>query len=197
MARVLELQLQHQAFQWTPRVDLLQDGLVWPHAVQGTLESLLQHHSSKASILQCSAFFIVQLLHTYLSTGKAIPLTRRTFVGKLMSLLFNTLFRFVITFLTRSVFLFHGCSHHLQWFWNLNRHFFLILNFVCATCLTGSQFPDQGLNAGPWQWKRQILTTRPSGNSLNPHFYFLISLFFFFFFNFLLCITVASFAAQW
>ena len=69
---------------------------------QGTLESLLQHHSSKASIFRCSAFFIVQLSHPYMTTGKTIALTRRTFVGKEMSLLFNTLFRLVITFLPRS-----------------------------------------------------------------------------------------------
>ena len=66
-------------------------------AVQGTLKSLLQHHSSKASILQCSAFFIVQLSHPYMTTGKTIALTRQTFVGKIMSLLFNTLSRLVIT----------------------------------------------------------------------------------------------------
>ena len=71
-------------------------------AVQGTLKSLLQHHSSKASILQHSAFFIVQLLHPYMTTGKTIALTRRTFVGKVMSLLFNMLSRLVITFLPRS-----------------------------------------------------------------------------------------------
>ena len=71
-------------------------------AVQGILKSLLQHHSSKASILQCSAFFIVQLLHPYMTTGKTIALTRWTFVGKVMSLLFNTLSRLVITFLPRS-----------------------------------------------------------------------------------------------
>ena len=69
---------------------------------QGTLESLLQHHSSKASIFRCSAFFIVQLSRPYMTTGKTIALTRRTFVGKEMSLLFNTLFRLVITFLPRS-----------------------------------------------------------------------------------------------
>ena len=72
------------------------------HAVQGTLKSLLQHHSSKASILKCSAFFIVQLSHPYISTGKTIALTRWTFVGKVMSLLFNMLSRFVIAFLLRS-----------------------------------------------------------------------------------------------
>ena len=71
-------------------------------AVQGTLKSLLQHHSSKASILWCSAFFIVQLSHPYMTTGKTIALTRRTFVGKVMSLLFNMLSRLVITFLPRS-----------------------------------------------------------------------------------------------
>ena len=71
-------------------------------AVQGTLKSLFQHHSSKASILQDSAFFIVQLSHPYMTTGKTIALTRRTFVGKVMSLLFNMLPRLVITFLPRS-----------------------------------------------------------------------------------------------
>jgi len=71
-------------------------------AIQGTLKSLLQQHSSKASILQCSAFFIVQLSHPYMTTGKTIALTRRTFVGKVMSLHFNMLSRLVITFLPRS-----------------------------------------------------------------------------------------------
>ena len=71
-------------------------------AVQGTLKSLLQHHSSKASILQLSAFFTVQLSHPYMTTGKTIALTRRTLVGKVMSLLLNMLSRLVITFLPRS-----------------------------------------------------------------------------------------------
>ena len=71
-------------------------------AVQGTLKSLLQHHSSKASILHHSAFFIVQLSHPYMTTGKTIALTRQTFVGKVMFLLFNVLSRLVITFLPRS-----------------------------------------------------------------------------------------------
>ena len=71
-------------------------------AVQGTLTSLLQYHSSKASILQCSAFFIVQFSHPYMTTGKTIALTRQTFVGKVMSLLLNMLSRLVITFLPRS-----------------------------------------------------------------------------------------------
>ena len=87
-------------------------------AVQGTLKSLPQHHSSKASILQCSAFFMVQLSHPYMTTGKTIVLTRWTFVGKVMSLFFNMLSRLVITFLPRnkqvSSFNFHSCSHHPQ-----------------------------------------------------------------------------------
>ena len=76
------------------RLDLL--------VVQGTLKSLLQHHSSKASNFQCSAFFLVQLSHPYMTMGKTIALTRQTFVGKVMSLLFNMLSRLVITFLPRS-----------------------------------------------------------------------------------------------
>ena len=71
-------------------------------AVQGTLKSLLQHHSSKASILQCSVFFMVHLSHLYMTTGKTIALTRWTYVGKVMSLLLNMLSRLVITFLPRS-----------------------------------------------------------------------------------------------
>ena len=71
-------------------------------AVQGILKSLLQHHSSKVSILRCSAFFTVQLSHPYMTTGKTIPLTRQTFVGKVMSLLFNMLCRLIITFLPSS-----------------------------------------------------------------------------------------------
>ena len=71
-------------------------------AAQGTLKSLLQHHSSKASTFRCSAFFTVQLSHPYMTTGKTIALTRWTFVGKVMSLLFNMLSRLVITFLPRS-----------------------------------------------------------------------------------------------
>ena len=71
-------------------------------AVQGTLKSLLQRHGSKASVLRCSAFFIVQLSHSFMTTGKSIALSRGTFVDKVMSLLFNMLSRFVITFLPRS-----------------------------------------------------------------------------------------------
>ena len=87
-------------------------------AVQGTLKSLLQHHSSKASILQHSAFFIVQLSHSYMATRKTIALTRWTFVGKEMSLLFNILSRLVITFLPRSKSLFISwLQSPSQWFW--------------------------------------------------------------------------------
>ena len=93
VAKVLELQLQHHSFQRNPRADLL--------AAQGTLKNLLQHHSSKASILWRSAFFIVQLSHPYMTTGKTIALTRQTFVGTVMSLLFNMLSRFVTAFLLR------------------------------------------------------------------------------------------------
>ena len=95
----MQFQFQHQSFQWTPRSDLLRMDWLDVRAVQGTLKSLLQYHSSKASILQHSAFFTVQLSHPYMTTGKTIDLTRRTFVGKVMSLLFNMLSRLVITFL--------------------------------------------------------------------------------------------------
>ena len=98
VAKVLELQLQHQSFQRTSfRMDWL-DLL----AVQGTLKSLLQHHTSKASILRRSAFFTVQLSHPYMTTGKTIALTRRTLVSKVTSLLLNILSRLVITSLLRS-----------------------------------------------------------------------------------------------
>ena len=95
-------QLQHQSFQRTLRTDLLRIDWLDLLAVQGTLQSLLQHHSSKASILLRSAFCIVQLSHPYMTTGKTIALTRRAFVDKVMSLLFNMLSRLVKTFLPRS-----------------------------------------------------------------------------------------------
>ena len=96
------LELQYQSFQWIFRVDFLQDWLDWSFAVQRTLESLLEHHNSKVSILRCSAFIMVQLSPLYTTTEKTIALTIQTFVGKVMSLLFNTLSRFVIAFLLRS-----------------------------------------------------------------------------------------------
>ena len=91
VAKVLEFQLQHQSFQWTPRLISFRMDWLDLLAVQGILKSLLQHHSTKASILWHSAFFIVQLSHSYMTTGKTIALTRQTFVGKVMSLLLNIL----------------------------------------------------------------------------------------------------------
>ena len=101
MAKELELQLQHQSNEYSGVLSLR---INWFDllAVQGTLKSLLWHHSSKVSVLQCSAFFMVQLSHPYMTTGKTIALTRWTYVGKVMSLLFNVLSRFVIAFLSRS-----------------------------------------------------------------------------------------------
>ena len=97
----MEFQLQCQSFQNSGLIFFRMDWLDLL-AVQGTLKSLLQHHSSKASILQCSAFFMVQLSHPYMTTGKTIALTRRTVVDKVMSLLFNMLSMLGITFLSRS-----------------------------------------------------------------------------------------------
>ena len=87
VTKLLELQLQHQSFRWIFRTDFLRIDWLDLLAVQGTLKSLLQHHSSKASILQCSAFFMVQFSHPYMTTGKTIALTRWTFIGKVISLL--------------------------------------------------------------------------------------------------------------
>ena len=101
----MELQLHHQSFQriYSELISFRID--CFDLEVQRTLKSLLQHHSSKASILQHSAFFTVQLSHPYMTTGKIIALTRWTFVDKAMSLLFNMLSRLVITFLPRSKYL--------------------------------------------------------------------------------------------
>ena len=87
----MELQLQHQSFQIIFRIDSFRIDWLDLLAVQGVLKSILQHHSSKASILQRSTFFMVHLSYPYMATGKTIALTRWTFVGKVMSLLFNTL----------------------------------------------------------------------------------------------------------
>ena len=91
VAKVLEFQLQHQSFQWTPWSPLGWTDWLDLLSVQGTLKSLLQHHSSKASVPRHSAFFIAQLSHWYMTAGKTITLTRWTFVGKVMALLFNML----------------------------------------------------------------------------------------------------------
>ena len=101
LAKVLEFQFKHQSFQWTSRTYLLQDGLVGSPCNPRDSQEFSPHHSSKASIFSVSAFFTVQLLHPYTTTGKTIALTRRTFVGKVMSLLFNMLSRLVITCLSR------------------------------------------------------------------------------------------------
>ena len=98
----MEFQLQHSpSNEYSGLISFRMDWLDLL-VVQGTLKSLLQHHSLKASIPRCSAFFTVQLSHPYLTTGKTIALTRRTFVDKVMSLFFNMLSRLVITFLPRS-----------------------------------------------------------------------------------------------
>ena len=99
----MEFQLQHQSF-LNEHSGLISFRMDWLDllAVQGTLKSLLQHHNSKASILWHSAFFTIQLSHPCMTTGKTIALTRRTFVDKVMSLLFNMLSRLAITFLPRS-----------------------------------------------------------------------------------------------
>ena len=102
VAKVLELQLQHQSFQWLFRTDFLKIDWLDLFAAQGTLKSLLQHHSSKASIPWPSSSFIVQLSHLYMTTGKTIALSRWTFVGKVMALLFNMLSRLVLAFLPRN-----------------------------------------------------------------------------------------------
>ena len=103
MARVLEFHFQHQSFQWTYSEPIsFRIGWFDLLVVQWTLKSLLQHHSSKASTIRCSAIFMVQLSHPYKITGKAIIFKRWTFVGKVMSRLFNILSRLVIAFLSRS-----------------------------------------------------------------------------------------------
>ena len=142
VAKVLELQLQHQSFQWIFRIDWF-DLL----AVQGTLKSLLQHHSSKAPILQRSAFFMVQLSHPYMTTGKTIALTKWTFVGQVMSLLFNMLSRLIIAFLPRSKCLLiswlqsASALYHLPWFWS-PRKFSLSL-FLLFSHLFAMKWWDQ------------------------------------------------------
>ena len=102
VAKVLELQLQHQSSQWTFRVVSFRMDWFDLLGARGTLKSFLLQHSLKASILWSSAFIMLQLSHSYMTTGKTITLTIQIFVGKVISLLFNMLSRFVITFLLRS-----------------------------------------------------------------------------------------------
>ena len=97
----MALQLQHPSNEYSGLISFRMDWLDLL-AVQGTLRNLLQHHSLKASILQCSAFFIVQHSHPHMTAGKTVALTRRPFVSKVMSLLFSSLSRFLIAFLPRS-----------------------------------------------------------------------------------------------
>ena len=119
MAKVLEFQLQHQSFQWIFRTDSFRMDFLKLFAVQWTLKSLLQHYSSKASILWRSAFFIFQLSHPYRTTGKTTALTRWTFVGKVMFLLFNMLPMLVIAFLPRNkCLLISWLQSPTQWFWH-------------------------------------------------------------------------------
>ena len=98
----MECQLQHQSFHEYSGLIFFKMDWLDLLAVQGTVKSLLQHHSSKASILTCSDFFIAQLSHPYMTTGKTIALSKWTFVGKIISLLLNMLSKLVITFLPRS-----------------------------------------------------------------------------------------------
>ena len=102
VATGLEFQLQHLSFQWKFKTDFFRTDWLDLLAVKGILKRLPEHHSSRASILQHSASFIVQLSHPYMTTGKTIALARQTFVGQVMSLLLNMLSRLVITFLPRS-----------------------------------------------------------------------------------------------
>ena len=113
LLQVVDQFSQHHLLKWSKNISPFneQPGLISfkmnlldLFVVQGTLKSLLQHHSSKASVLQCSAFFTVQLSYPYLTTGKTIAMTRWTFVDKVMSLLFNILSRLVITFFPRRIF---------------------------------------------------------------------------------------------
>ena len=159
-------------------------------AVQGTLKSLLQHHSSKASILLFSALFTVQLSPPYMTTGKTIALMRRAFVGKVISLLFNMLSRLVITFLPRSKHLLISwlqspsavvletvgntsvrinCSSYTGMYLactSYTRHYLVVISFSFfghVMWSVGSYFPNQGLNLKPLH---QGLTTVLSGKSL-------------------------------
>ena len=124
VAKVLEFQLQHQSFQTPGLISFRMDWLDLL-AVQGTFKSLLQQHSSKASVFQCSAFFMVQLSYSYMTTGKTIALTIQTFVRKVISLLFKMLSKFVIAFLSK--------ARHLliSWLQSLSSDFGTQENKVC------------------------------------------------------------------
>ena len=134
VAKIMELQLQHQYFQWIFR--MISFRMDWfDLAIQGILKSLLQHHTSKASVLQCSAFFMVQLSHPYMTTGKTTTLIIWTFVSKVMSLLFNTLSGFAIAFLPRSKCL---LISWLQWFWSSRKESLSLFSYLFAITWSGS-----------------------------------------------------------
>ena len=118
VAKVLELQLQHQSFQWKFRVYFLWDWLVWAPCCPRDSQESSPTPQFKSINSRHPSFFMAQLLHPYMTTGKTIALTIWTFVGKVIFLLFNTPSRFVITFLPRSK---QRCSRHLQWFWSLRK----------------------------------------------------------------------------
>ena len=169
MAKVLELKFQHQSYQWVFRVDFLLDWLGLSPCSQGTLKSLFQHHSSKASILQCSTFYIVQLSHPYMATGKTIDLTRWTFVSKAMSLLFSMLSRFVITFLPRS-------KHHLiSWIKFIKLVHWFLKFLKPQPCLT--QWNYEPYRVGPpktdWSWWKVLTKCGPLENGMANHLVFL------------------------
>ena len=131
-------------------------------AIQGTLRSLLQHHSSKASVLQCSAFFIVQLSHTYMTNGKTVALIRQSFVGKVTSLLFNMLSRLVITFLPRSKYLL------ISWFQSPSAVILEPPKIKCVTVCNvsfGSQITANGDCS--YEMKRRLLLGRKTMTNLD------------------------------
>ena len=142
--QVLELQFQHWSFQWIFRVDFFRIDCFDHLAVQGTLKSLLQHHSTKASILWCLAVFMVQFSHLYMATGNTIGLTRWTFVGKATSLLCNILSRFVIAFLPRSKCLL------ISWLQSLHSDFVAQENKVSPFPLFSHLFTMKWWDQMPW-----------------------------------------------
>ena len=186
VARLLEFQLQHQSYQWI--FGLISFRIDWLDllAVQGTLKSLLQHHSSEASILRRSAFFIVQLSHPYMMTGKTIAFTRWTFVCKVMSLLFNMLSRLVFSSKEQVSFNFMAsvtiCSDFGA---QVMSDFFVILwteaHLACLSMGFSRQeywsglhpppgiFLTQGLNPHLMHWQEDLLPLSHLGNPFRKY----------------------------
>ena len=135
-------------------------------AVQGTLKSSLQHHSSKASILRCSDFFTVQLSHPYMTTGKTIALTRRTFAGKVMSLLLNMLSRLVITFLPRSKRLL------ISWLWSSSTVMLELPKIKSVTLSTVSPSICHEVLGPSWGHDLSFLNVEPQANFCTLLFHF-------------------------